>query len=312
MKIRRLAGHIGAEIDGVDLAEPLGAETVRTIRRALLDHKVIFFRDQCLGHAEHVSFARQFGPLTAAHPFEDDTPAGFPEVLPVNYRDTIKQYGVTPAQRRRTQATAYSGWHSDLTPAINPPAICILRAETVPEYGGDTIWSNLVAAYADISADLQVFLSGLSAEHRYLAGYQPVRDDRDSYKAKVSAKPLSSLHPVVRVHPETGERGLFVNPLFTAMVAGLSARESRYILDLLFEQIAHPAYTVRFHWRAGSVAMWDNRATAHLAPADLSEPDLERVLYRVSIVGDVPVGPDGRTSTALAGDPWTEIMNAET
>jgi taurine dioxygenase len=302
-----MAGYIGAEITGIDLSQPADKATIDAIRQALLDYKVVFFRDQRLGHAEHVSFARQFGPLTAAHPFVEETPAGFPEVLSVDYQKTAARYGVTAVQRQRTEAGAYSGWHSDLTPMVNPPAICILRAETVPAHGGDTTWTNLVAAYSDMSSPLQRFLGELSAEHRYLAGYQPASDDRDSYKAKVSTKPLAALHPVVRVHPETGEQGLFVNPLFTSLIAGFSARESQHILDLLFEQIARPAYTVRFRWSAGSVAMWDNRATAHLAPTDLHEPGLERVLHRVSVVGDVPVAPNGRSSSAIAGDPWLEV-----
>ena len=307
MKTRRIAGNIGAEISGVDLSQPLDTETTASIRQVLLDHKVVFFRGQNLGHREHVSFARKFGPLTAAHPFVNETPPGFPQILPVNHRHDQEKYGVTAAERRRTEASSYSGWHSDLTPIVNPPAICILRAEVVPEYCGDTIWTNLTTAFADISSEVQNLLSGLSAEHRYLAGYQSGSDDQDAYKAEVSSKPYAALHPVVRIHPETGERTLFVNPLFTAAIAGLSAQESRHILDMIFEQMVHPAHTVRFHWEPGSVAMWDNRATAHLAPADLNDPDLERILYRVSIVGDVPVGPDGRMSTAIAGEPWKQI-----
>src|ERR1700722_1050058 len=307
VEIRKVAGYIGAEITEVDLSGPAEESAIAAIRKALLDYKVIFFRDQHLGHAEHVAFARQFGPVTAAHPFSGETPDGFPEILSVDYKKTEDRYGVTATQRQRTEAGPYSGWHSDLTPMVNPPAICILRAETVPSYGGDTIWTNLVAAYSGISDPIKPFLRELSAEHRYLAGYQSSSNDDDQYKAKVSAKPLAALHPVVRVHPETGEEGLFVNPLFTSAISGLSARESQHILNLLFEQIARPAYTVRFRWSAGSVAMWDNRATAHLAPGHLHEPGLERVLHRVSVVGDVPVAPNGRLSTAIAGDPWLEV-----
>lgn len=304
LPIRRMAGHLGAEVHGIDLAAPLDTATVADLRNALLKHKVIFFRDQHLGHAEQVAFGRWFGPLTPAHPYETDAPAGFPEVLTVDWRHNERRYGLSEAERHRDEPTFRSGWHTDLTPVVNPPAACILRAETVPPFGGDTIWSSLVAAYAGLSAPLRAFVDGLHAEHSYLGGEAFSDDERDGYQQLLKANRRASVHPVVRVHPETGERALFVNPQFTRRIVELSGAESSTVLDLLFEQIARPTYTVRFRWEPGSVAFWDNRATAHLIPTDLDHFRVERRMHRVAIIGEVPVGPDGRRSTTICGAPF--------
>jgi alpha-ketoglutarate-dependent sulfate ester dioxygenase len=173
----------------------------------------------------------------------------------------------------------------------------------VPEIGGDTTWTNLVAAYEGLSEPLRVLAGGLKAEHRFNAR-QRFRENDNPYVRRVAANPQVSIHPVVRVHPETGERALFVSPGFTSHLIGLSQRESDKLLELFFEQIARPAYTVRFRWTPGDVAFWDNRATAHLGPQDLDDYDVERVLYRTTLVGDVPVGVDGFTSQLVEGQPF--------
>jgi taurine dioxygenase len=302
--VRRLAGNIGAQITGVDIASPLAPEVVAEIRQALLAHKVIFFRDQHLDHASQIAFARQFGELTHAHPHEDAPPEDAPEILTIDPRRYEKKYGARyTEQYTERQYTYFAGWHTDVTAAVNPPAASILRAETVPEFGGDTTWSNLVAAYEGLSAPLRHLADGLVAQHRFLAGYKPSAGDSPLAR-RVSANLLVSNHPVVRVHPETGEKALFVNPGFTDHILGVSAVESRRILDLLFEQIARPDYTVRFHWEPGSVAFWDNRATAHLGPTDLGHLTVERVLHRVTLIGDRPVGPTGFTSEIVEGKPF--------
>jgi alpha-ketoglutarate-dependent sulfate ester dioxygenase len=302
--VRRLAGNIGAQITGVDIARPLAPEVAAEIRQALLAHKVIFFRDQHLDHASQIAFARQFGELTHAHPHEDAPPDDAPEVLTIDPRRYEKKYGARyTEQYAERQYTYFAGWHTDVTAAVNPPAASILRAETVPEFGGDTTWSNLVAAYEGLSAPLQRLADGLVAQHRFLAGYKPPSDDSPLAR-RVNANLLVSNHPVVRVHPETGEKALFVNPGFTDHILGVSAVESRRILDLLFEQIARPDYTVRFHWEPGSVAFWDNRATAHLGPTDLGHLTVERVLHRVTLIGDWPVGPTGFKSEIVEGKPF--------
>jgi taurine dioxygenase len=161
-----------------------------------------------------------------------------------------------------------------------------------------------VAAYEGLSKPLRDFVDGLRAEHRFLAGYQTSDEDGKLVK-RINDNLLVSVHPVVRVHPETGERALFVNPGFTDRVVGLSALESRRVLELLHEQITRPEYTVRFRWQPGSLAFWDNPATAHLAPSDLDHLDVQRTLHRVTLIGDRPVGPDGFVSEIVAGREFT-------
>jgi len=293
IEVRPLAGHIGAEIKGVDLGAKLSDATIAAIRATLLKWKVVFFRDQKIGHAEQIAFAARFGELTYAHPHEDQPLAGFPEILPIDSRRYDRKYGKRYSYENR--------WHTDVTAAVNPPAASILRASVVPEYGGDTTWTNLVAAYEGLSPAVRELIDGLRAEHRF--GLRFAEQDRASaYLKKVQENPLVAIHPVVRVHPETKERGLFVSPGFTSHIIGLSRLESNRLLDLLFEQITKPAYTVRFKWDAGSVAFWDNRATAHLGPQDLAHLDVERILYRVTLTGDVPVGVDGVKSELVAGE----------
>lgn len=303
LTVKRVAGHIGAEIVGIDLAHPLDPSTVAEIRQALLTHKVVFFRGQLLDHGGQIAFARQFGDLTHAHPHEDAPPEDHPQILTIDPRKYEARYGSGYRDRQRKRRYSYnSGWHTDVTAAVNPPAASILRAETVPEFGGDTQWTNLVAAYEGLSAPLRAFVDGLRAEHRFLAGYQAAGEEEDGKLVKrINDNLLVSVHPVVRVHPETGERALFVNPGFTDHIVGLSAPESRRVLDLLYEQITRPEYTVRFRWQPGSIAFWDNRATAHLAPLDLDHLDVQRTLHRVTLIGDRPVGPDGFVSEIVAG-----------
>jgi taurine dioxygenase len=299
LDVRPVAGHIGAEIHGVDLAADLDDATVAEIREALLRWKVVFFRDQHIGHAEQIAFARRFGALTPAHPHEDDAPAGFPEILPIDSRRYERQFG-------KKRPTYDNGWHTDVTALVNPPWGSILRAAHVPDYGGDTQWTNLVAAYEGLPEPLRQLADGLRAKHSF--GLVKHLGTGGRYAQKVTANPLIAIHPVVRVHPETGERALYVSPSFTTFdseIIGLSPRQSRRILDLFYEQIARPEYTVRFRWAPGSVAFWDNRSTAHLGPSDLDHLDYERVLYRVTFEGDVPVGPDGRPSELVAGQPFT-------
>ncbi|MDF5759166.1 TauD/TfdA family dioxygenase [Spongiactinospora sp. TRM90649] len=304
LDIRRVAGHIGAEIKGVDLSRPLDPSTVDEIRRALLANKVVFFRGQTLDHGSQIDFARQFGEPTHAHPHEDAPPEDHPQILTIDPRRYEQRYGVGyREQYRERRYSYYSGWHTDVTAAVNPPAASILRAETVPEFGGDTQWTNLVAAYEGLSEPLRRLVDGLRAEHRFLAGYKPAEEGK--LQKRINDNLLVSVHPVVRVHPETGERALFVNPGFTDRIVGVSALESRRILELLYEQITRPEYTVRFRWAPGSVAFWDNRATAHLAPTDLDHLDVQRTLHRVTLIGDRPVGPDGFVSEIVAGREFT-------
>jgi alpha-ketoglutarate-dependent taurine dioxygenase len=284
VQIRPLAIHIGAEIDGVDLSEPLNVEQVRAIRDALLKWKVVFFRNQSLDHQQHIDFARQFGEPTPGHVIfgGDDE---YPEIYSIAKERTANRNRDTVARR------PWTGWHTDITAAINPPWASILRGHTVPPYGGDTQWTNLAAAFVGLSPAMQQFLSTLHAEHRL------------SLSNAGDAKTLVSEHPLVRVHPETGEPVLYVSPSFVKSIVDLSSAESQALLEMLWEQAIKPEYTIRFKWEPGSVAFWDNRATAHLAPSDIFDADFDRQFYRVTLVGDIPVGVDGAPSLARVGDP---------
>ena len=190
--------------------------------------------------------------MTDAHPHEDAPPEDAPEIFTIDPRRYEKRYGRNyQEQFARRQYTYFAGWHTDVTAAVNPPAASILRAQTVPEFGGDTTWTNLVAAYEGLSEPLRRFADGLTAQHRFLAGYKPAADD-GPLAQRVNANLLVSNHPVVRVHPETGRKPCSSIQDSPTTSSGVSAVESRFrILDLLYEQIARPDYTVRFGLGAG-------------------------------------------------------------
>jgi alpha-ketoglutarate-dependent sulfate ester dioxygenase len=300
--VNPVAGRIGAEISGVDISRPLDAETVAVIQQALDTWKVVFFRNQHLDHATQISFGRQFGELTYAHPHDDAPPEAYPEIYTVDPRRFEQRLGANSNEERQARKYSYtSGWHTDVTPAINPPAGSILRADVIPSYGGDTSFTNLAAAYEGLSEPVKRFLDTQRAEHRYDANWSGLPRPRSGYTERIEQNALVSNHPVVRVHPKTGEKALFVNPVFTDHIIDVSPIESRLILGYLFDELARPEYTVRFRWEPGSVAFWDNRATAHLGPQDLGHLDVERVLHRVTLIGEIPVGPDSRESELIEG-----------
>lgn len=294
VEIVPLSAHIGAEIRGVDLTQPLQPREVREIRAALLKWRVIFFREQQLTHDEHVAFAAQFGELTLGHPVFGHV-EGHREIYSIAKFRKATRFEGEPLLR------PWTGWHTDVTAAINPPWASILRGVTIPPYGGDTLWTNLVRAYETLSAPLRGFVDGLRGVHRFAP--PPGAKGTTAFDEAVEARILVSEHPLVRVHPETGERALYVSPSFLKSIVGLTPRESQALLELLWEHITRPEFTVRFKWEPRSVAFWDNRATAHLAPTDIFDLDFDRQLYRTTLVGDVPVGPDGKPSVALQGSP---------
>jgi taurine dioxygenase len=285
LDVRPMSGHIGAEILGVDLSGQLDPAIVAEIRAALLRWKVVFFRDQDITQAEHIAFGRLFGEVTPAHP---TLPAVFPEY------PEILQLGGGGSQYTKDGPSIESRWHTDVTFVVNPPMASILRGIVVPPYGGDTQWTNLVAAYEQLSPEVQRFIDGLHAVHY---NQLPIaRGEMTTTLAKqFASSDIRSVHPVVRVHPETGEKAIFVNPNFTSHIVELSRQEGRHELAMLYEHLTSPVFTVRFRWQPGSIAFWDNRATAHLVPTDVPK-EFERVMQRITLAGDVPVGPDGSTS----------------
>lgn len=315
--VRRIAGRIGAEIRGVELSEPdkLGPDTMAEIRAALLRHKVIFFAGQHLNHADHVALARRFGEVTRLPGSKHGThPEGFPEILVVDPDVNDARHGMRFEERLHRKSERHdSGWHVDVASVVNPPALSVLRCEVATEFGGDTQWTNLVAAYEGLSRPLQQLADGLRAEHALHAGVRLLFSDEEDLEIirKRARETLVSLHPVVRVHPETGEKALFLPPASVSHIAGLLPWESDGILDILLAHLSRPEYTVRHHWAPGDVAVWDNRAVAHLQPADLHYTDYRRRMYRVLVLGDHPVGPDGFVSESVRGEPLKPFSGSE-
>lgn len=298
VEAHRVAGLIGAEITGVDLSTELTDAEVADIRSALLTHKVVFFRDQDVSPEQQVAFGRRFGEVTAGHPTLPPLD-GHPEILVIGGSD---YFGLSADA---DDDGAWGGaiennWHTDVTFVHNPPLGSILKAVEIPTYGGDTAWTNLVAAYDGLSQPIKELVDGLHAVHRNEILVELGSPQGLALRSAFTSSSYWTEHPVVRVHPETGEKALFVNPNFTSHIVGLKNKESRALLDLLYAHIANPRYTVRFRWAPGSIAFWDNRATAHLAALD-AVPGEPRTLHRITIRGDVPVGPDGFESVALEG-----------
>jgi len=311
MTVEPVAGHIGADISGVDLSGPLDEATVAGIWAAVLAYQVVFFRGQSLDHAGQVAFARRFGELISRpRPQGGDGFDEFPQVWTISPEADLDAYGLDhEALYRARRVSAIAGWHTDLSTAVNPPAASVLRADQVPSFGGDTQWTSLTAAYAGLSGPIQKLADGLTAEHTFFAGYQMMpADPADAgILAMVNRDPQAAVHPVVRVHPETGQRVLFVNPARTHRIIGMEPPQSRRLLDLFFEQVTRAEYTVRFRWEPGSVAFWDNRATAHLGPGDAGPSGEPRVMHRVSVLGDIPAGPGGFVSQVITGRPLAAL-----
>ena len=273
LEVSPLATPLGAVVGGVDLAGDLDDSAVADIRKALLDHKVLFFHDQRLDPVTQVALARRFGEPTEAHPVEPAV-EGHPEVLALDSEEGARA----------------DVWHTDLTFQEAPPLGAILHAVEVPDVGGDTLWADMAAAYDALSPALRGFLDGLTATHTpgKADTYFEQRDTTAGDKSAKTASAPPMHHPVVRVHPETGRPSLFVNPLFTTKIDGLRRRESSALLDVVQQVATQPEHVVRWRWQAGDVAFWDNRCTMHYALLDYRS---RRRMERVAIEGDRPVGP---------------------
>jgi len=268
---------LGAEISGLDLREPLTPEVVAAIRAALLRHKVVFFRDQDISHADHVRFGRYFGDLEG-HPVTSHVP-GFPEILHIEAADGMKlREEIVPLVRVANK------WHTDVTFRATPSMGGVLRMRDMPPLGGDTLFADTAAIYRDLPQALKDKLADLTAEHDIIQsyGYRVDQAKRDELRA---AYPLM-VHPVIRTHPETGEKHLFVNKVFTTRILGLPEDEARTLLAELLDRVKTPEYQVRFRWTPNAIVFWDNRATQHYAILDYWPQ--ERIVERVTIVGDAP------------------------
>ncbi|KAF0815169.1 Alpha-ketoglutarate-dependent taurine dioxygenase [Andreprevotia sp. IGB-42] len=298
LDIRPVTPVIGAEIYGVDLRQPLPPDTVVAIKAALHQWKVLFFRDQPISDEDQLRFGRYFGPLTPAHPISEGL-LDHPEIWE-RHASEYKKHRPDVAIPSARPPRDYKGWHIDITFVANPNSYSILRGIEIPAYGGDTLWSNLALAYAGLSPRIKALVDELQAVHRtssYDAGTAPkIRRDGKA------AGPFVSLHPLVRIHPVTGEKILFVNPGTTSHIIGLRERESQALLDLLSEEVTRPEYQVRFRWTPDALVIWDNQATAHAGPIDYAHFDLPRTVRRITVAGDLPQGPDGFRSQPLEGE----------
>jgi taurine dioxygenase len=275
IEVRPISGAGGAEISGVDLSRELDDAVIAEIRAALCEHAVVFFHDQELSVGQHKIFARRFGKLFV-HPNFNGLTAD-PEVVMV---------------RREPGDTSFIGesWHTDTTMVAEPPMGAILYGIDVPPYGGDTLFSNQMAAYDALSDAMKTLIGGLRAVHSdvYQAGPQAGKNKGRSNRQRDDDawRETSNLHPVVRTHPETGRKMLFVNAGYTVAFEGMSEKESRPLLQYLCEHGHDPEFTFRFRWRKGSVAFWDNRSTKHLALGDTGP--FRREMRRLQICGDCP------------------------
>jgi len=261
---------IGGEVSGIKLSD-VDESQARALRQALLDHQVLFFRDQPMTLDEQKALGRHFGALHI-HPAAP-APDGHPEILVVHADE-------------RSKTVAGYGWHSDVSCDAEPPMGSILRVTQVPpDGGGDTLFSSMYAAYDALSEEMQRFLSGLNAVHSSRHVYQGRYGVEDP---KRDGSYPRSVHPIVRVHPETGRKALYVNSGFTTRIEGLQPAESQALLGFLFQHVTQPRFQCRFRWQSESVAFWDNRAVQHLAIWDYY-PQV-RHGFRVTIQGDVPFG----------------------
>ena len=273
MEIRPLASGLGAEILGVDLAGPLGDDTVRTLRTALLDHVVVFFREQMLTPQELLSLAQCFG-----EPSEYPLVRGLPE-CPL----------VVPVIKEPHERVNFGGlWHSDTAYLEQPPMATLLYALATPPLGGDTLFANMYLAYDALSNGMKDLLDGLRAVN--VAGKPAAsrtrEDMRRSHATRANDTELEAVHPVIRTHPETGRKALYVNVAHTQRFEGMTAAESAPLLDYLFSHQITPEFTCRFQWQPGSIAFWDNRASLHYPLNDYHGH--RRVMHRVTIAGDRP------------------------
>ena len=263
-----LAPTIGSEVSGLDLSRPLEDATIAALRDALLERKVIFFRDQEITTGQHIAFARRFGELET-HPFTPNHP-DHPEVI-------ILANG--PKHRSRINV-----WHSDVTWRQAPSLGSILRAREVPDVGGDTLWADMEAAYDALTDEEKGRLEGLEAEHDFMRAFGGRLDEAE--RAAMRERYPIAVHPVIRTHPETGRKSVYVNGAFTMRILGMDEAESTRTLLRLYALAQVPEHQVRFRWRKNSIAFWDNRACQHYPVSDY-HPAV-RVMERVTVVGDRP------------------------
>jgi len=294
--VTKLGSRIGARVDGMRLGGDVAPAAVEKIRQALLTHKVIFFRHQHhLDDEQQLAFAGLLG-----------TPIGHPAAAVLAAENAPV---ITPIDSEYGKATR---WHTDVTFVANYPAASILRAVTLPRYGGSTLWASTAAAYDDLPDPLKCLVDNLWALHTNRYDYvtpesvESMTDAQRAFRQAFEKPDFRTEHPVVRVHPETGERTLLLGDFVRSFV-GLDSYESTVLLELLHRRITMPENTIRWDWEPGDVAMWDNRATQHRAIDDYDGQ--YRLMHRVTLMGDVPVSVHGQRSRVVSGAPLKAIAS---
>lgn len=288
LSVRRVAGNIGAEISDVRLSADLPEETIAQIRAAVLAHKVVFFRGQHhLDDAAQVEFAGRLGTVTQGHP----TVAADSDLFDLDYSRTIDRANI---------------WHTDVTFVVQPPSFSVLRSLTIPPVGGDTLWANTATAYASMPVELRELADKLRVLHTNEFDYAEFANRVQNLDPKFvkrfstfASTVYKTIHPVVRVHPETGERSLLLGGFARGFV-GYRTHDFEVLRNLFQAHITKPEHTVRWNWQAGDLIIWDNRSTQHYAASDYGSE--ARHVRRVTVVGEVPVSVNGEPSRSVQGD----------
>ena len=273
LRVRKAAGALGAYVSGISLADVArDSGLFAKLHGLALEHEVLFFRDQHIEPLDFQAFARLFGPVL-----------GHPAYPLVAGTEDVQILESTPEARSKIEE-----WHSDMTFSATPPTFTLLHGQIIPEYGGDTLWASAVAAHAALSAPMRRLLEDLRAVHDFRHGFRESLNEpggEERLAGAVAANPPVS-HPVIRTHPETGGKAIYVNPLFTTQIEGLTASESRDILGFLYRHIVTPEFTVRLSWQRHTAVIWDNRSVQHKPVNDFFPQ--HRKLHRVTIAGDRP------------------------
>jgi taurine dioxygenase len=272
LKLSPVAGAIGAEVSGIDLTKPISTERYQAIRDALVEYQVLFLRDQVIGPEHQKALADCFGPLQT-HPAYS-TVEGFPEIT------VLESTAETP--------TKIEQWHTDMTFRPHPPMGTMLRSTIIPPAGGDTLYASMTAAFDALSPAMQEFLSSLTAVHDFAHGFKESLAEpggRERLAQALADNPPIE-HPVIRTHPESGRRLIFVNELFSTHIVGMTNQESECLLSFIFNHIKAPEFGCRFQWSINAIAFWDNRSTQHKPVNDYFPA--HRRMERITIDGDRP------------------------
>lgn len=269
IQVHPVATALGAEISGVDLTQPLQEPVLKEIYQAWMEHQVLFLRDQDITIDQHKAFARSYGELHEHPVLRQLEDQGHPEVVVLESNEKLPFVA--------------DSWHSDVTFEQCPPMGSILHGVIIPDHGGDTMWASMYAAYEGLSDQMQRLLSSLEAEHDG-GGFNAIATSDEQKKDLASRQ--KAVHPVIRTHPETGRKGIFVNTSFTQKIVGMKTAESQTLLGFLYDHVTKPEHICRLRWQPNTIAMWDNRCTQHKVVAD--NLSAHRKVHRVTLLGDKP------------------------